>query len=577
MKRTTLILIFVTLISPVFAQITTAVVYRSNAKDERVITFDGHQNRRVSGMGDVWVSVMESRIDDIYQSMKEPVYAPGYKPTPYDVTGKWTPKTPIILGVAYARKENKYPPRYTVTSLSKNYTAYMMSDENSAVEVVGMGINKSNLNEYRFRVIENDSTELIPWTTPTLEQKHGAKHTYGYLGKFYSPGKEVTVEVVNIKNYNNRDGIVLNWRSNLRPAIHGVVGFIHGKGANGVPLLSLNKKSKQSILLNPDSVQSINIILKDHQTVPYNIYWVQERSMFRATTDTICIGAGIRDSIFGFTSQYYMSDGKYRLLIYPIGTKDKNRESSIDFTVQGRSEYKKGYTVLQLLPYLLLALLAFGIYYLFNKRRVRNLGRQKEMANLKLGSVRAQLNPHFMFNALTSIQNLMNQHDAAGANHYLSKFANLTRQVLNATSKELISLEDELKIINDYLQIEQLRFGFIYSVDVDKSINVANTQVPAMLMQPFIENAAKHGIAGMLHAGKIDIAITKQENNLMFTIADNGKGFDAQANVSAGFGLKLGRERIALLNQIYKSQLIKLQIDSNATGTTIIITLTKWF
>ena len=207
---------------------------------------------------------------------------------------------------------------------------------------------------------------------------------------------------------------------------------------------------------------------------------------------------------------------------------------------------------------------------------MRNIKRQKETANLKLGSVRAQLNPHFMFNALTSIQNLMHQHDTAGANHYLSKFADLTRQVLNATTTELISLEDELRIIDDYLQIEQLRFGFAYNIDVDSAINKANTEVPGMLMQPFIENAAKHGVSNKLQNGTINITITKQQNNLVLAIADNGGGFDAQGNATTGFGLKIGRERIALLNQLYKDQQITMQINSDANGTKITILLSDW-
>lgn len=570
MKKTALILLFVTIISTAFSQ-ATKVVYKSTAKNEQFITFDGYQNHPTEGIMPVWLSVMEGRIDDIYRSMKKPVYAPGYKHTPNEMTGKWTPKTPIILGRVYTIKNNKYPPRYTVPSLSKSYTGYMMSNERLAVEVVGMGINESNLNEYRFRVIENDSTELIPWTIPKLEKKHGAKRAYGYFGKFYSPGKEVTVEVVNIKNYNIRDGIVLNWRNNLRPVISNIIGYKKGKGFNSVSL-----SRRQPITLNADTLGAVNISFKDHQTLPYDIYWVMSRSKYLTGTDTVLIQTGLRENFFSLSNQYFTTEGNYKILVYPVGTKDKNRETTIEFNVEDTSAYKKGYTVLQLLPYLLLALLAFGVYYLFNKRRVRNLGRQKEIANLKLGSVRAQLNPHFMFNALTSIQNLINQQDTTGANNYLTKFADLTRQVLNATSKELISLEDELKIINDYLQIEQLRFGFAYKIDVDKSINIANTEIPGMLMQPFIENAAKHGTSGMANKGKISIAIAKQQNNLLLTIADNGKGFDTQVSAAAGFGLKLGRERIALLNQIYKNQPITLQIDSHANGTMITILLTAW-
>ncbi|PJJ80468.1 sensor histidine kinase [Mucilaginibacter auburnensis] len=571
MKRSALILVLITFACTVFAQSTTTVVYKTAEKESQVVTFDGYHKLPLEGLSSVWVSVAASRIDDIRLSMREPVYAHGYKPDPKYPTRKWLPKTPIILGVVYTKKKDNYPPRYTILSLSKSYTGYMMSSENGGVEVVAMGVNESNLSDYRFRAIENDSTVIIPWTVPKLEQKHGAKDAYGYLGKFYFPNKEITVEIVNTKNYNVRDAVVLNWRNHLKPEITSIIGYIKGKGSN-----TINLGLRPPIHISADALEAVNISFKDHQTIPYDIYWVMNSSKYHSKTDTACIRIGLRENTFSLSNEYFAVPGSYKILVYPVGTKDENRKRSVTFKVDSVAVYNKYYSVIQIVPYVLLALLAFGIYYMFNKRRLRKLRRQKEVANLKLGSVRAQLNPHFMFNALTSIQNLMHQQDTSGANHYLSKFADLTRQVLNATTAELISLEDELKIIEDSLQIEQLRFGFAYNVNVDENINIANTEVPAMLMQPFIENAAKHGVSNKLHNGKIDINIARQQNDLLLVITDNGSGFNTQNNVATGFGLKISRERIALLNQLYKEQPITLQIGSDANGTKITILLSDW-
>ena len=538
------------------------------AGDNNMIHFDGFMDNSLYGMGSALESIMDTRVSDIFNTIEGPPNLIAWnKAHPQAVEYKFIPKTPIILGVKHSAKKGNY---YHTNSLSKDFIAYQLANKDS-VTIIAMGLNADNVHNYRYHVVVDDNAELVPWSVPALQQQYGAKKAYGFLGKFHAPGKEVAVEVVNINNYGIRDGVVLNWRNNLKPVMSKIIGFKKGKIGTVV-----NLSRRQPLVLNADTLGAVNIYFKDHQTLPYDIYWVMGRSKYRIGTDTVLIKSGLRENYFSFTNQYFTTEGNYKILVYPVGTKDKNRETTIEFNAEDTSAYKKGYTVLQLLPYLLLALLAFGIYYLFSKRRLRNLGRQKEMANLKLGSVRAQLNPHFMFNALTSIQNLINQQDSNGANHYLTKFADLTRQVLNATSKELISLEDELKIVDDYLQIEKLRFGFTYSIDIDKSINIANTEIPGMLMQPFIENAAKHGINGMANKGKISIAIAKQQNNLLLTIADNGKGFDTQANITTGFGLKLGRERIALLNQIYKNQPIKLQIHSDANGTTITILLTAW-
>lgn len=184
-----------------------------------------------------------------------------------------------------------------------------------------------------------------------------------------------------------------------------------------------------------------------------------------------------------------------------------------------------------------------------------------------------------MFNALTSIQGLMNKNDIPAANHYLTLFANLTRKVLNTGEQDLISLEDELKIQEDYLQMEQLRFGFQYEVKVGEDINVANTEIPAMLLQPFVENAIKHGVALLQQNGRIQVQVNKQGNNLLLSVTDNGKGFDKRSvqQQEGSLGLKLSEERIALLNQVHPDQPAILSIDSKQTGTTITITLTNLF
>lgn len=199
----------------------------------------------------------------------------------------------------------------------------------------------------------------------------------------------------------------------------------------------------------------------------------------------------------------------------------------------------------------------------------------EESITLKLRAIRSQLNPHFMFNALTSIQNLMNKNDIAAANHYLSMFAELTRKVLNTSDQELISLEDEVRILDDYLQMEQLRFGFQYEIKADAHVNLANTEIPAMLLQPFVENAIKHGVAVLRDKGRIVVNIDKRDNDIILSVTDNGRGFDQELvrNNKAGFGLKLSEERIALLNEISNDQPVTLNIDPQQGGTRVTITL----
>lgn len=167
----------------------------------------------------------------------------------------------------------------------------------------------------------------------------------------------------------------------------------------------------------------------------------------------------------------------------------------------------------------------------------------------------------------------MNKNEIDNANKYLSKFARLTRNVLD--DKELISLAQEKTLLDDYLQMEKLRFGFSYEIKTDDNLDLNNIEIPTMLLQPFVENAVKHGISNKGDEGKIDINFNKQANNLSLTISDNGKGFDASKSYE-GLGLTLSKNRINLLNRIYKENQLILDINSNQLGTAVTLTLKDW-
>jgi len=216
---------------------------------------------------------------------------------------------------------------------------------------------------------------------------------------------------------------------------------------------------------------------------------------------------------------------------------------------------------------------AFTLIHYRNKSKLTEQEEQKETAQIQLSAVRSQLNPHFLFNALSGIQNLMNKNEVDQANRYLTKFARLTRNVLK--SNELITIADETALLDDYLQMEQLRFGFTYNIDADKDANIANTEIPAMLLQPFVENAVKHGIADKGADGKINISIKKQGNDVVLAITDNGRGFNTEKE-NPGLGLALSKKRIALLNKIYKDSPVLMDIQSDKQHTKVTLTLTRW-
>ncbi len=199
--------------------------------------------------------------------------------------------------------------------------------------------------------------------------------------------------------------------------------------------------------------------------------------------------------------------------------------------------------------------LLFGLLTWFSLRimgriREKNLERQRQMVEMELNSIRSQLNPHFVYNTMSSIQNLILSDRSQQASQYLAELAGLMRAVLNQTKKGIISLEEELSTIRKYCKLEALRKSFAWNIKVDKSVDLHNTDIPALLLQPYVENAIIHGLRGNEIDGKIDLTITQQNGSLDIVIQDNGVGIAENLHRSMGgnqLGLHLNRKRLELL------------------------------
>lgn len=220
----------------------------------------------------------------------------------------------------------------------------------------------------------------------------------------------------------------------------------------------------------------------------------------------------------------------------------------------------------------LLLLLIIIIIYLIWARKKTERNRLAQKSKIKM--LYAQLNPHFIFNALSSIQGLLNDNQIEKANQYLSGFGSLLRNTLTSSESETIPLDIEIKTIKNYVELEQLRNSFLFHLIVDETIDLHNTQTLPLLMQPLIENGIKHGISNQVN-GEITITISKKEKDLFFQLADNGKGFDTLAE-QKGLGLKLVKDRITLFNQSSKKVKLSTRIESTSAGTQITILYKNW-
>ena len=193
--------------------------------------------------------------------------------------------------------------------------------------------------------------------------------------------------------------------------------------------------------------------------------------------------------------------------------------------------------------------ITWGVVRYRSRRMLRREEARRRLAELELRALRSQMNPHFLFNALNSIQNLINKNRIREANLYLARFATLMRMVLDHAERPLVSLDEELKLLKIYLELESLRTPFEYSIDVAPEVVPEEEEIPGMLLQPYVENAVLHGMVPA-RGGKITISVTKKDGTLRITIADNGQGIRARSKSRKGNGkaMKMIGERIRILN-----------------------------
>lgn len=235
--------------------------------------------------------------------------------------------------------------------------------------------------------------------------------------------------------------------------------------------------------------------------------------------------------------------------------------------------------IIALLSLLLLgALVAF--YFIYRNVKARKQANQL----LMLKSLRAQMNPHFIFNVLNSINHYISKNDERSANKYLSEFSKLMRKVLQDSQKDLITLEDELEMTEIYLKLEHTRFSdkFDYTINIDDRIDLKEINIPPMMIQPFLENAVWHGLRYKEEKGLINLEVSSLNDGIRIVISDNGIGRSQSKSLKTknqqsyqSTGLKNIANRLDLVNDIYgKSYDISIDdLDPNHKDSGTLITI----
>ena len=230
---------------------------------------------------------------------------------------------------------------------------------------------------------------------------------------------------------------------------------------------------------------------------------------------------------------------------------------------------------------LLLLIIAYFMYKFIKQQKLAN-----NLLDLK--SLRSQMNPHFIFNALNSVNSFIAMNDERAANKYLSDFSQLMRAVLENSEKNFIPLDKEIELITLYTKLEHFRFKdkFDYRISVDAHININEFQIPPMLLQPYIENAVWHGLRYKAEKGQLDISITQEtKHEIYITITDDGIGRTQSKALKTAHqekqnskGMGNIKKRVRILNEMYKDKVdvsIEDYQQTEHSGTKVVVTLKK--
>ncbi|MEZ4798739.1 MAG: histidine kinase [Flavobacteriales bacterium] len=219
---------------------------------------------------------------------------------------------------------------------------------------------------------------------------------------------------------------------------------------------------------------------------------------------------------------------------------------------------------------LILVLVFSGLVYLYFKNRTNILLKQnmllqekidleKDLQDMMMRSIKSQMNPHFFYNALNTIQSFIFTDDKKNAGIYLSKFSKLTRLILEMSNQESVSLSEELNALRIYLDIEKVRFrdDFVFSIHVDEVLDIDDVYLPSMLVQPYVENAIRHGLLHKRGQKVLFVGFYKKDTNLEIVIEDNGIGREKSRELNSmrsrghqSFASAANSRRVEILNRV---------------------------
>lgn len=281
-------------------------------------------------------------------------------------------------------------------------------------------------------------------------------------------------------------------------------------------------------------------------------------------------------------SELYRSEQRERLIVSQADSIERQRqERTLTSTKLENSQLRNNFQMYIIFAFLIIIVLAGIIgFYRWNQTKIKQQQREAEMSQTLL---RAQMNPHFVFNAMSVIQSYIYENDTVNSSKFLVNFSRLMRLILENSPKEFIPIETEVEILQKYLETQKLRFEdrFEFQIDVSPEILTEHAIIPPMITQPFIENAIEHGQLHTIEGSFIHLSFKKVNNMLQIEIIDNGVGrrgseVNKKSKAHKSMAMKITKERIDNLNKKYRTEGFLIVEDYNKalkTGTKVLISL----
>ena len=335
------------------------------------------------------------------------------------------------------------------------------------------------------------------------------------------------------------------------------IGNTHGKARNLGNISNIYYKENKPVLAREYLTQAFKIAreMEDKAGIAYCYLKFSELDSvsgdFKSAFVNYRLHKQMKDSMFNMEkekkitelSMQYEFDKKEA-----IAKKEQEKKEVIQASLLADTRNNRNIII----SILLAALLFTGTFF-YNISQRKKLRFQKQVSEVEMKALRAQMNPHFIFNSLNSIYSYIQINNYELASEYLIKFSKLIRLTLENSMRPLITLEDELKVLELYLSLEadRLKNRFTYFINVDGEIKQAATLIPPLIFQPYIENSIWHGMQNKIQDGRIEINIEKSGDMLHCVITDNGTGMTPKADSKKkSYGTSITEQRLEILNQL---------------------------